>query len=262
MIEYDPDLHETLLVHWYYSSLVAEPEEFANLFAKPLRNLTEILHWAKHSVKLIFESDGTIWIAAWILPEMSGAWFGLWVRKDKRQTRAMLAFVDECLDAALERFPVLMALTKQPRLQSEIERLGFVHQGATPHLFDGAPANAYYLTKETRDGRRRRKDQHGHADQSLRSSVVGDGEAALQYDPTGLAKPVEQYQPVATNWRGKLKYPINKSGSGRQPRSDQPIKRKLKAKPRKGRARKQQLRAVPVESVHPELGGENSADRA
>jgi hypothetical protein len=170
MIEYDRERHEMLILKWYLD-LNSKPLEFANLFAKPLRNLTEILFWSARTVELYFEIDVSgIWIATWFVPDLSGAFWGIWVREDKRQTKAMLAHVNESLELGLAHFPVLMANTKQPRLRSEMERLGWVHQGEVPHLFDGDASSIYWMDRGSRDGRRRRKIKH---EQRLDEQPVG-----------------------------------------------------------------------------------------
>lgn len=188
MITYDREKHELLVVNWYIQELAAKPDEFANLFAKPLRNLTEILYWCSRTVKLFFEIDAAgLWIASWVEPVMSGAYWGVWVRADKRHSKAMLSHVNESLDLALQHFPVLMAPTKQPRLKYEMLRLGWIHQGDVPHLFDGSAADVYYMDKESRDVRKRWRQNLNQFDiKSLRSNLgrdrvadVADGEAGL-----------------------------------------------------------------------------------
>lgn len=192
MIEYDRDKHEMLVVNWYVQELAGKPDEFANLFAKPLRNLTEILFWSARTVKLYFEIDvAGIWCASWIEPCMSGAYWGVWVREDKRKSKAMLAHVNQSLDLALRHFPVLMAPTKQPRLQSEMERLGWIREGQIPHLFDGDAAGVYWLDKESRDARfRRRKNikQQQQPVQSVRADVGVDRPERVEH---GEARPID-----------------------------------------------------------------------
>lgn len=197
MTEYDRDKHEMLLVNLYVQELLPRPVEFSNLFHTSLRSLTGLLHWAANTVKIAFEFDDRgIWIATWIEPSMSGAYWGLWVREDKRKSKAMFAFVNQSLDLCLKAYPVLMAPTKQVRLRSEMERLGWIYQGEIPHLFDGASAGVYYMDKETRDARfeRRREiiEQFKHLKQPIRAisgSDRGAGVASGQADGSanGLA---------------------------------------------------------------------------
>lgn len=177
MIEYRPT-HEMILVNWYLE-LLQDQREFQNLFTAPLRNLTEILFWAKHTVKLYYEADDRgAWMAVWYEPVMSGAYWGCWVRKDKRHSPRMLRNVEQSLDEGLRIFPVLMAPTKQVRLRKEMTRLGFVHQGDIPFLFDGAPAGVYYLTQETREAANsERRNRRYHAPSRVAARAADERES-------------------------------------------------------------------------------------
>jgi hypothetical protein len=178
VLTYERERHELIVVNWYIQELAAKPVEFANLFAKPLRNLTEILYWCSRTVKLFFELDTSgIWIASWVEPTMNGAYWSLWVREDKRQGKGMLAHVNQSLDLALVHFQVLMAVSKQPRLQSEMERLGWIREGQIPHLFDGDPASVYWMDKESRNGAGRKNQfRHDEHIESLRRHSGGNGQ--------------------------------------------------------------------------------------
>ncbi len=166
MILYDPKLHETLLVAWHYS-LQADPEEHGQLFMEPLRNLTNLLGWAKDQVRLLISWDARgLTAAAWVEPLMAGAFFGTWLRKDYRDIRG-LAFIRQAHDKALEHFEPLIAVTKRPELYEILLRLGYQYVGEIPGLFDGGRVKVYYLTKETRYGSGRRENQHIEVEQSL-----------------------------------------------------------------------------------------------
>lgn len=155
MTLYDARQHETLLVAWHYQ-LQTNPVEHVNLFMEPLRNLTNLLAWAKDQVKLMVSWDAKgLWGAAWVEPVMSGAFFGLWIRYDMRGTPAAVAFVNRCYDQSLEHFPVLIGITKQERLHAIHLRMGYLYLGIIERLFDGDPARVYVMTKESRYGRRR-----------------------------------------------------------------------------------------------------------
>ena len=172
MILYDPKTHEALLVAWHYS-LRENPEEHANLFMEPLRNLTALLNWAANDVRLMISWDARgLWAASWVEPVMSGAFFGFWLRKDMRGTPAAVAFANGSYDKALEHFPVLIGITKQPRLHAIHLRMGYEYVGTVESLFDDAPARVYKMTKETRNGRRRKNEQIEHIE-PLR---IGSGE--------------------------------------------------------------------------------------
>jgi hypothetical protein len=219
LIEYDREKHEMLILKWYLD-LNSNPTEFAKLLAKPLRNLTEILFWCARTVKLYFEIDVSgIWIATWFAPDLSGAFWGVWVREDKRHSKAMLAHVNESLELGLANFPVLMANTKQPRLRSEMERLGWVHQGEVPHLFDGDTSSIYWMDRGSRDGRRRRKnikqqqldiEPLGGRAREDRFAGMEDGETGdLDVQPAGGGSPEDG--------RSEREHPEHKRSRGRKP---------------------------------------------
>lgn len=150
--EYDPAKHETLVVKWYLSELRADPDELKRLFHTSLAlSLTKILWWAAHEVKLAFEFDAQgIWAAAWLSPYMSGAEAGGWIRKDRRATIGAYRFIRHFYDAALQHFPVIVGITKQPELHDLHLALGYRYVGEIPALFDSVPAKIYAMTQESR----------------------------------------------------------------------------------------------------------------
>jgi hypothetical protein len=168
VILYDPKIHETLLVAWHYS-LQADPVEHGQLFMEPLRNLTNLLGWAKDQVKLLISWDAKgLTAAVWIEPMMAGAFLGAWLRKDYRDIRG-LAFIRQAHDKALEHFEPLIAVTKRSELSPILLKLGYEYVGEIPGLFDGNRVRVYYMLKETRYGSGRRKDIERNIEQPLRA---------------------------------------------------------------------------------------------
>ena len=158
MIDYDKEKHEDLLIAWYYAQLRAEPEEFAKLFMKPLRSLTALLNWAAHTVHLMLSVDERgIWGAAWVDPFLSGAYFGTWMRKDRRGTIGAYALVRHAQRDALKVFPILIGVTKQPALHKVHLALGYELVGKLEKVFDGDDAWVYKLSQETINERRNRR---------------------------------------------------------------------------------------------------------
>lgn len=185
MTIYDPVRHEALLTAWYFE-LRSDPAEFANLFNESLRNLTELLWWAKHTVKLVFVADNAgLWGTAWVEPVLSGAFFGTWIRKDRRALPSAYAFVRHAQLAALETFPVLLGITKQSKLHDIHIAMGYELVGQVPALFDKSDAWVYKLTKESIDGRRKIQQQSKQRPQRTRRPLVQDGPAEIQHDPAG-----------------------------------------------------------------------------
>lgn len=211
MTLYDRDRHEMFVLKWW-TDLNANPAELENLFAKPLRNLTTILNWAASTVKVMFETDWDgIWAAAWVEPYMSGAFFGAWIRPDKRHTKAALQFINQAYDTALGYFPVLIGLTKQKNLHELHLRLGYEYVGEVPYLFDGQTAYEYRMTKESRafalspegkeDGRRRRQNEHQQ--RSEQQPLRGPTGAIRQVVPAGSSGAGRPAGGSAENGRGK-----------------------------------------------------------
>lgn len=162
MIEYLPE-HEPLVVAWYYE-LQRDPREFEQLFMAPLRSLTELLHWAKHQVKFIFASDGTIWAAGWFEPIGSSAFYGCWIRKDRRGTPSSYAFVRRCHREGLQRFEELIGITCQPELEKVHLALGYEKMPTELHLFDKRKTWVYILNK---DGLKRKHERRNRRDDAL-----------------------------------------------------------------------------------------------
>lgn len=167
---YNSETDELLMLYWFLN-LRADPVEFENLFAEPLRHLTSLLIWAKNDVNVMIDvDDDGIRFSAWCAPFLSGAEFGTWARKSLRGTKAHLNFMDEAYTRALSMYPVLIGLTKQEKLHSLHLRMGYKFIGIVPSLFDGSPVREYYMTQETRDERRKFKDIERHADKPLRAT--------------------------------------------------------------------------------------------
>lgn len=212
---YDPAKHELLILYWYLE-LRKDPVEFENLFCEPLRSLTSILIWAKNNVSIMFDADDDgIRFAAWCAPFLTGAEFGAWARKSQRGTKAHLAFMNEAYDKALSQYPVLIGLTKQERLHRLHLRMGYEFVGKVPTLFDGAPVLEYFMTRETRDGRRKQQDIHRNGKQSLRGadSAVRQSVPAVSESVRGTGNG------SAENGGSERTDPDHKPRRGRKPRS-------------------------------------------
>ena len=204
-----------LMLYWFLN-LRADPIEFENLFCEPLRNLTAILIWAKNAVNVMIDVDADgIRFAAWCAPEMSGAEFGAWARKSVRGTKAHLAFMDEAYEHALSQYPVLIGRTKQEKLHRLHLRLGYEFIGIVPNLFDGSPVREYYMTRETRDGRRKFKDIHRNGIKPVRTT----NRKVREVVPASSEDVRSTGNGSSENGRSKRADPDHKSRRGRKPRS-------------------------------------------
>jgi hypothetical protein len=184
MTLYDPSTHEPLLVAWFYE-LKQDDVEFRNLFAKPLRRLGPLLHWAEFQVKIMYElgDDGMIAMAAWVTPLMSAGEFGAWIRKDYRGSVSSVRFIRKCYKTCFETFPTLVGITKQPDLHELHLALGYRYLGEVEHLFDHEAARVYVLSREAFYGRKFQEHEHVVIEQPLRGrtrAVRKVGAAAVQ----------------------------------------------------------------------------------
>jgi hypothetical protein len=105
------------------------------------------------SVLLYAADDDGIYFAMWADPAMSGAFFGFWMRADKRPSETgdvteAYALSHSALDTLLANFPILFIVTRDPHIVQLALRLGGKVLGMVPHIFDGESAYVCYLTTE------------------------------------------------------------------------------------------------------------------
>lgn len=157
MILYDPrSIEHGLLLAGVWGHLLANGE-LKQTVAENARSLPGFFRMLEPPTVALFVTDEQgAWVLAWCEPCFNGAFFSLWVRPDKRSKDA-LPTVYELYEMALGRWPVLMGVTKQARLLSSHEKMGYKLLGQIPGLFDGEDAFLLVLTKEDFDGRRRRE---------------------------------------------------------------------------------------------------------
>ena len=145
---YDWQKDEPLLVNWY-SEMLTSGEHYQT-FTPELRYLSTFLEFFKHpNRRLIYAADkGGIWFAFWIESHMSGAFFGLWGRADRRASLTMLKNLQACFYLAFKAVTVLIAVTKQPKLRTQLERLGAQYGMTIPALWDGDSVEVYTMTRD------------------------------------------------------------------------------------------------------------------
>jgi|SRR5581483_3193661 len=157
---YNWEIDEFLLVDWY-NNLIMSGDHFKT-FYRDLRHLSTFLDFFKPPRTLaIAVDDKGIWFAYWIDSMMSGAFFGLWVREDKRQAPSMLKCFREAINGSFLFASVLISITKQDHVCRQLEKLGFDYLGRVPALWDGENVDVYTLTKddwEQRYGSTHRKE--------------------------------------------------------------------------------------------------------
>ena len=153
LILYVPQQHETLGVAWFFK--LRQTGDLDKVCYTTLHTITNFLSYWANSVKLLFKADNDgIYFAAWAHPIMAAGEFGLWIREDKRHSSSTLKLVYEAYDKAFDVYPVLLGVSKQSDLRKIHEHLGYVFNAEVPNVWDGQPAQFYYLTKEAYYGRR------------------------------------------------------------------------------------------------------------
>jgi hypothetical protein len=105
------------------------------------------------TVLLYAEDADGIYFAMWADPIMSGAFFGFWMRSDKRPSETgdvseAYELSHSALDTFLANFPVMLIATRDPHIVQLAQRLGGKLLGVVPHIFDGSGAFVCYLTRE------------------------------------------------------------------------------------------------------------------
>jgi len=93
--------------------------------------------------------DEGIWFAMWFERVLAGSFFGQWVRRGRRGTRAALDTTFEAWALAFAQgWNPLIAVTKQERLLRELGKFGYTIHGPVPGLFDGDAAHIAVLTRD------------------------------------------------------------------------------------------------------------------
>lgn len=96
-----------------------------------------------------------VWFLVWLEPMFSGALICCWIRPDKRRSRAArdatVAFHEWVFEAT--QIPVLIAVTKQQAIVTNVAKLGYRQFGAVDRLYGGETATFLALDGEAwRDG--------------------------------------------------------------------------------------------------------------
>lgn len=146
MTIYQPGIHEDLLLLNWYMDLGSGPD-FERTFSAELASCGAFLDSMRKTL-LVYETDEKgIWFAAWFDRIMSAGTFGLWFRADKRHEKTTLKTVLEALNFGLERFPVLLFVTRDADVMAQGQKLGFQTMGEVPWLFDGESAVVAWLDR-------------------------------------------------------------------------------------------------------------------
>lgn len=94
---------------------------------------------------IFYTDDGTEWDrVAWHRPFHGQAgMYGLWLRADLRHYASSYHFLRYTLANALTCYPVVVALTREPRVDRQLSKLGFEGGLFIPQLLDGPHDGAF-----------------------------------------------------------------------------------------------------------------------
>ena len=169
LIPYAPSPREDWdLLQWWLK--LGELEELEGTFTKTMMMLSAWFNnFQPPATKLFLEKDESgITVAFWLEPTGYGSAFcGFWVSPEKRHTKAALRALLEGLDLAFQTYPVIIAVSKNPVVVSQLGRLGFETGMQVPKAFDGDDAFVLVATREEYNrmhrpnGRAGRGEAHG-----------------------------------------------------------------------------------------------------
>jgi len=149
MICYDRSApHDLALAAWW--ARLQATGDLDRTFLPSMRPLGAFLSYWRTNVVLYFDVDADgLTCAAWLEPVMSDAFYSLWLRQDKRQSKASLAFIRATLELGLSKWPVLLGMTRQPALLDGHRKLGYTVLADIPHLWNGDTVYLVALTQSS-----------------------------------------------------------------------------------------------------------------
>lgn len=153
MIVYDRSAdHDALLAQWW--ARLWDAHEFERAFDDALVPLGAFLgHWrtGPRTLWMWVDVQG-VWMAVWFEPVFSGAFMGLWIRRDYRRGgcgRQSLAGIHAAHRWAFSRWPVVLVVTKQEQLLRPLRKLGYTEGMVIPRLWNGCDTWVLTTTEKT-----------------------------------------------------------------------------------------------------------------
>lgn len=149
MIRYDPfnGEHVEMLQHWY-NQLHVEGN-FLLLFGPQCDSWTNFYNYFRHLTAEFYVRESRIAAIVWYTPAFDGVAVACWA--DARfplVNRRIIASIDR----AVQKFPVVVAYTLQPRVGRMLSRLGFSYSGVIPKASMGDDLYVLCATKENWHG--------------------------------------------------------------------------------------------------------------
>lgn len=139
---------EYMLIDWY-NKLVSTGEMYTT-FGADMRHMSTFLTFFRARVTMGYANDEKgIYFACWVEPFLSGGFFGVWIREDKRHTITALKLIKEAYTEAFKMCTVLIGICKQPYLAKVHAQLGYKKMGTVPALWNGEDTDVYTITKDS-----------------------------------------------------------------------------------------------------------------
>lgn len=155
LTRYEPGIQSDLLLGEWWQRM-ATCDDLERGFSVELTALGAFMG-AMRACGLVYMTDeGGIWFAAWFEPKLSGAFYGLWVRADKRHSRDALAAILDSIEYGLSHFRVLIMASLHESVVNQAVSLGFVSMGVIPYLFDHQPTHVAWIDEDHFDATRDR----------------------------------------------------------------------------------------------------------
>lgn len=149
LIEYEPSPFNDLLLLQWHSYLIATGDIAKVL---PIEDLClSGFYNDMRTSKLVFKytKELGIWYAAIIRHALGGGQFDMWVHPNRRCGKGWLQAMEEAVEYGFKHYSVLLGLTPQKKVLDELLRMGYIHVGEIPYLWDGT--EPIYITYATRD---------------------------------------------------------------------------------------------------------------
>jgi hypothetical protein len=147
-VVYEPGVHSDLLMLDWWKHL-ATTGDLEKLFSKEMAECGTFMATMQRLFVVYEADDKGIWFAAWFIPFMDGANYGGWLRTDCEDTPAGSRAVVDSIAVGLNRFPVLLSITKyEPDFVQWLVSLGFEYAGTVPQLCQREDMIVAWLTEE------------------------------------------------------------------------------------------------------------------
>ncbi len=89
-----------------------------------------------------------VWFLAWVCPTFQGAFYSQWCHESMRHSRKMVAASLRAWTLCLEQWPILLGITRQPKLLKEHFKMGYEQLCIIPKFWDDEDTYLLMLTRK------------------------------------------------------------------------------------------------------------------